>query len=48
MSVNEKDFSGFDKLSLDEKLNLIYRLLCHIETEQDRIKTQVGTDHLRK
>ena len=38
MSVNDKDFSGFDELSIDEKLNMLYRLLTHVETELDAVK----------
>ncbi len=38
MAINDKDFSGFDELSTDEKLNMLYRLLTHVETEIDRLK----------
>lgn len=43
MSVNDKDFSGFDELSIDEKLNMLYRLLTHVETELDAVKKAVIT-----
>jgi hypothetical protein len=42
MSINEKDFSGFDDLeTLDEKLNMLYRLLCHVETAVDKVQKQL-------
>ena len=38
MSVNGKDFSGFDGCDTDEKLKLLYRLLVHVETEIDKLR----------
>ena len=44
MPIDGKDFSGFDDLeTLDEKLNMLYRLLCHVETEIDAVKKAVIT-----
>lgn len=42
MSINEKDFSEFDNADIGAKLNLVYRLLCHLETEIDQLRLQIS------
>ena len=43
MAINDRDFSGFDEARLATQMKLMYRLLCHLETEIDAVKKAVIT-----